>query len=296
MKKLEISKIVILLITTISFQSCIADLRTSLIKNEPATEENIQHGKNILEKAWIAQGFDKFEQHSVYTFRGTDNWQGIMGKMGKLWPDSQTTMSFKYEVGTFNGQIQFEDGKRAGDIVGFQNWNYYEATNGGEPIFQETDKRIGFGLPAFQYFTEMISRLRKAPIIRYAGENEMRNQKYDLVFCTWNAEKPHDEADQYVAWVNKNTGILDFVQFTIRENYLRAPGYKSMYGGIEFSDLREIDGSLVAFEQSIYMLGLKNNKEKYLHQLTISDFEFDNFNEQYLEIDTNIAKGGDFKE
>lgn len=284
----------ILIIVSLSFQGCMADLRTKLIKKEGLTVENELKGKAILADALRKQGFDKMENHEVYSFHGKDTWKGILGSIGKIWPEKKSELDFKYQVGTFDGQVSFADGKKSGAIAGLQNWNYYEVNNEQDTVFTKPNQRIRFGIAAYQYFTEMISRLNKAPIISYAGENELRGIKYDLVFCTWHTDKPHKEADQYIAWINQETGLMDFTQYTIRENYLKAPGGSAVYGGVEFSDFRSIDGILIAHEQSAYTFNLKK-KKKYLHQMIISDFEFDGFNLEDLRLDKEIEKGGDFK-
>jgi hypothetical protein len=294
--KNQIIKISGLLIFSFLFlQSCMADLRTKVIKKEGITIENTKKGKAILDRAWKAQGFDKIENHQVYSFKGKDTWKGMLGRMGKVWPDRKTEMNFKYEVGTFDGQVAFLDGKRNGEVAGLQNWNYYEIDDKDQTQFLKPNKRIKFGLAAYQYFTEMIDRLRSAPIISYAGEKEFKGKKYDLVFVTWNTEKPHQEADQYIAWINKETGLMDYTQYTLRESYLNAPGSKAIVGAVEYGDFREVDGVLIPHEHTVYGFKLKKKKKKNLHQLIIADFKFDNFDVEELRLDKNLAKGGDFK-
>lgn len=284
----------ILLLSSFFLQGCMADIRTNLVKKEGITTENTNKGKALLEKAWKAQGFDKIANHQVYSFIGNDTWKGMLGKVGKVWPESKSELEFKFQVGTFDGQVSFLDGKRSGDIAGLQNWNYYEISD-NNTSFMDTNKRIEFGLTAYQYFTEMVSRLKNAPIISYAGKEEFRGKKYDLVFCTWHSDKPHKGADQYIAWINKETGLMDFTQYTLRENYLKAPGGGAVYGGVEYSDFRNIDGVLISHEHTVYTFGLNKNKNKNLHQLIISDFKFDNFDIEDLRLDKDIELGGDFK-
>lgn len=277
------------------FQSCMADLRTKVIKKEGITIKNTNKGKAILDRAWKAQGFDKIENHQVYSYKGKDTWKGMMGQMGKVWPERKSEMDFKYQVGTFDGQVTFLDGKRKGEKAGLQNWNYYEISEENETQFRKPNKRIKFGLAAFQYFGEMIDRLRSAPIISYAGEKEFKGKKYDLVFVTWNTEKPHKEADQYIAWINKSTSLMEYTQYTIRDSYLKMPGSRAVAGAVEYGDFRNIDGILVSFEHIVYGFNVKKKKKKNLHQLVISEFQFDDFDEEELRLDKNIAKGGDFK-
>lgn len=277
------------------FQSCASDIRTPLIKKEGIKTENVKRGKDILNRAWKFQGLDKLQDHKTYSFLAEDTWKGAMGRFSKVWPDDTLNMEFKYKTGTFEGQVAFIDGSRKGEKVGLQNWNYYEIDSNKDTVFQEPNPKIKFGIAAFQYFGEMLDRLRQAPIISYAGEGELRGQKYDLVFCTWNKPEPHKEADQYIAWVNQSTGLMEFTQYTVREDILNMPGSKAAYGGVEFSNFKKVDGILIPFVHTVYVFKLKEKQEKNLHQLVIKSFEFDSFEPSELEVDPSLAKGGNFK-
>lgn len=289
---------VLILISTV-FQSCgLADLRTKTIKKEGITVQNTEKGKQLLENAWKAQGFDKLKNHEVYSYHAHDTWKGLLGRMGKIWPNLESELEFKYRTESFDGQVHFIDGKKAGNYAGLQNWNYYEI-NKNDTIFKDKaldkNKRKVFGIAAFQYFTEMIDRLKQAPIISYAGENKFRGQHYDLVLCTWEKVEPHMEHDQYLAWINKETGLMDFTQYTLRETYLKPPGYKVIGGAVEFADFKEVDGVLIPHKQYIYAIKLRKNPKRNLHKLIISDFKFDNFDPEDLILDKTIEVGGDYK-
>lgn len=286
-------------VATMFLQSCgMYDLRTMPIKKEGITVENTEKGKLILEKAWKLQGLDQLSNYEVYSFNGVDTWKGMLGKMGQIWPEMKAEIGFSYRIGTFDGRVEFMDGVQKGDIAGLQNWNYYEIS-GDQISFKDKDlkenRRKVFGVAAFQYFTEMVDRLKNAPIISYAGEKEKRGQQYDLVFCTWGTEKPHDEHDQYLLWINKKTGILDFAQFTIRESYMKPPGYKLLGGAIEYADYRSVDGVMIAHEQLIYAMNIKKKQDKFLHRMLVSDFKFDGFNLEELKVNKELVDGGDFK-
>lgn len=298
MKTENIKFIGLLIIVSTMVQGCMYDLRTKSIKKEGISVDNIEKGKALLEKAWRKQGYDKLKDFEVYAFHGTDTWRGMLGKMGGIWPDAKTELDFKYQIGSFNGQVTFADGERKGDAVGLQNWHYYEISQ-GDTIFkglkEKSAESMVFGISAFQYFGEMIDRIKNAPIISYAGEGEMRGKHYDLVFCTWGNEAPHIEHDQYLAWINKETGLLDFTQYTIRDSYLRPPGYKMLGGGIEFTDFRMVNGIMIPHEHIVYAVKLNKNQKRNLHRLIISDFKFNDFAPNDLEIDKQIKPGGDFK-
>lgn len=288
-----LTKLTLLASTLLLIIGCRSDIRTKLVKTEGLSEENVAKGKALLHAAWKAQGLDKLTEHTVYSYHGYDEWKGFLGTVGKLWPEKKAHMDFKYEIGTFDGQLQYTSGKKKGLKQGLQNWNYYEID--GDTTFMKPNSRVQFGLSAFQYFVEMADRLKNAPIIVYAGEDEMRGQTYDLVFCTWNSLKTDRNIDQYMAWINKETGLIDFTQYTIRENFLNMPGAKIFYGGIEYTNLKSIDGILIPHTQNVYAFNLKTNQKRFVHKLEVTDFKFDTFPLDDLKIDKTIAKSGDFK-
>ena len=287
-------QITIIVSSLVFLVGCKSDIRTTLVKKEGQNTTLETKGKALLKSAWEVQGFNNLKNHNVYSFSGHDEWKGLMASVGKLWPDKVMDINFKYQLGTFDGQLQYTSGKHKGEIKGLQNWNYYEIEN-KDTTFTKPHSKVQFGLSAFQYFTELVDRLQKAPIILYAGEKDLRGQTYDLVFCTWNSLKPNNDADQYVAWINKKTGLLEFTQYTIRENYLKLPGAKIFYGGVEFSDFKSINGIQIPHTQSIYAFNLKTNEKRFLHRLTISNFAFDNFPLNDLKLNKSLTESGDFK-
>lgn len=267
--------------SAILFQSCLHDVRPKMLKREGITQENTSKGKQILDQVWKKQGGDKLAQHMVYSFQGFDTWKDSrLGKIGKLWPDYETTLEFKFQVDTLDGQLTFMDGERKGTTAGIYNSNYYEI-NKGIPEFQDkTDKsnrRAVFGLSHIQYFFELLGRLRQAPIISYAGSEAFNGKQYELVFCTWGKAKPHQEHDQYLLWINKKTGLLDYAEYSVREPHVKPPGYKMIGGNIEYTDYREIDGVWISHDQIVYPIKKKTDQNKFIHRLKISDFQFDDF-------------------
>lgn len=253
----------------------LVDLQTKTLKKEGLQDAKIAEGKALLEKAWQAQGMDKLENYTTYRVVAEDHWKGLLGRAGKVWPNLRTDLQFDYAINTFDSRVQFLDGKKAGTLAGLQSWQYYEKEPDGELVFlDKTDKNIRFGLAAFQYFFELSDRLRRAPIITAIEPAEREGKTYDRVFVTWQTTRAHIENDQYRVWINRDTGLIDFAEFTVRDTPLKAPGSKAFYGSIHFDDYRDINGVHIPFEQFIFINGLKKDR-KYLHKLTVTDFQFD---------------------
>ena len=249
-----------------------------------------------MQTAWKKQGMDKFMEHETYQVTAEDHWKGMLGRMGKLWPDNRSVIQQKIVVGTFDASVQFLDGKKEGLITGQQTWNYYEKENKtAEPVFMKKNKRKSFGMSACQYFFELSDRLLKAPIISYAGQKEFNGKQYDLVFATWEKAKQHKEHDQYILYINKATGLIEYCKFTLRDNYLKTPGSGIVYSSIQFSDLKEIDGAMIPMTQYIYFLNPKKKTKKYLHRLQVQDFKFGAFDKSELYPNKDIKKIGNSK-
>lgn len=272
--------------------ACLSTVSTKTVKREGLKNE--KKGHEILTEAWETQGMNLLHTHQTYHVKGHDQWKGMLGKIGKVWPENESNIELKYAVGSFDGQVTFLDGKREGLVAGLQSWQYYEQEKGKELEFKKKQNaRITFGISAYQYFFELLDRLKQAPIVVYGGEKEFKGNSYDLVFVTWEKLKTHKEHDQYCLWINKKTKVLDYAEYTLHDTYL--PGGSMIPGAIEFADYKKVDGILIPFTQYIYAAGVKKKQEKYLHKLSVSSFEFDSFNDSLLYPNKTIEKIGDSK-
>lgn len=289
------STIIISIISGILLTGCMANIQPKLVKKNPNSEKLEKKGKAILKKAHDAHGVDNLLRHDVYQFVTIDDWKGPLAGMGKLWPEKNTKMEFKYAINTFDARVKFLSGSRINQSVGLQSWKFYEGEGDSTNFNVEHDERLTFGLAAFQYFSELTGRLENAEIIRYGGEKEFKNVKYDLVFVTWKQEDAHKEFDQYLLYINKTTNLIDYATYTIRDNYLHLPGTKIFYGTIGFSNFKDVDGYKVPFTQSIFLFGPKKQNSKYLHQLNIESFSFDEFEKEELYPRKDLQAVGDKK-
>jgi hypothetical protein len=290
-----LKKIALLILISITLQSCMADMRTVMIKREGITPMNESKGKTIIKNTWEKHGFAKLANHKVYSLIADDTWKGMMGKMGKPWPDAKSKLKLKYAINTFDSQVEFMDGRKENSIAGLQSWQYYEQEQQKGIEFIEYNKRIAFGLSAYQYFFEMLDRLKRAPIISYAGEKKFNDTLYDLIFITWQDPEPHMGHDQYLLWINKDTQLLEYAVYSLRENYLKMPGYKAFYGSIKFDDYKNIDGILIPHKQTVFLNEPSKKDKRHLHQLIVKDFKFDDFDINELYPNPEIAKIGDKK-
>ncbi|MFT6965707.1 MAG: hypothetical protein ACJAT1_000915 [Marivirga sp.] len=295
-KLIILSGITLLVIMFIVMLTYSVDLMPDSLQGDKNAVENEAKGKEIMRKAWVAHGIDSLYAHEVYELTAVDDWKGPMAGMGKLWPQKNTKLQLKYVPNTFDAQLTFLDGETKGMKAGLQAWQYYEKQVNGEIDFDvQNNTKYRFGMAAFQYFIELCGRLNKAEYIRYAGEKEFNGKQYDLVFATWGALKGHPAHDQYLLYINQENNMLEYVSFTVRDNYLDMPGSGIFYGSAAYSDIRNVDGFQVPFTISLFMNGPSIDNNDYLHQLKLSTFSFDGFDQSELYPNQGLKPIGDSK-
>jgi hypothetical protein len=287
---LKVFRVISSICITFLLGSCYSSVATRLVKSEGLG--NQIKGKNILQIAWTAQGMDLMQEHEVYSVKMNDHWRGLTGKIGTMWPDNDIDLSLKFAVGTFDGQVEFLSGKRKGDKVGLQSWELYEIDNDSVVFAKKNDKKLVFALTATQYFMELVGRLKNAELVTYAGEKKFNGKVYDLVFVTWGKIRKHKKDDQYLLWINKETGLLEYCEYTVRD--ISFPG--SLFTAcIAYSDFRDIEGVKIPFKQYVFNGGPNTNLDKYLHRFALRSFTFDSFPKKELYPNGNMERLGDAK-
>ncbi|WP_055443090.1 hypothetical protein [Lacinutrix himadriensis] len=293
-KSLKIILVIFLVLLTFILISTfwVADLRTPEIKNNTQTEAQITHAKTLLKNAIKKQGMDKISDYTTYTMEATDHWAGMLGKIGNPYRWNGDKMALRFSVGDFDGQIEVLEGNQKGFKAGIQSWDYYESTDNAFNTNVTDNAGLTFITAALHYFIEIGNRLDTAPFIRYAGTAELKGKQIEKVFVSWGNAATKDY-DQYVVWVGKESGLIEALTFTTRDNYKPTPAF--MYGSLHFDDYRNIDGILIPFKQTAQIGEPSNDITNYVHQLLISDFKWNSFPLEDLRPFKNIPSIGNDK-
>ncbi len=279
-------------IAALTLQSCkMADLRTAYLEEQGGSSALAQKGRAILEQAAARHGYQKLLTFETFELIGKDEWAGLLGSFGNPWPVNNERMRLQFAVNSFDSRMEILEGDDTGLIWGLQSWQTYMHEPGDSLRFEENEG-IGFALAAYSYFLESPGRLLKAPIIYYAGEKEFEGQLYDQVFVTWESLSANDKFDQYLLWINRSSGRMELINFTVRENYQPAP--PNWYGSIRYSDYRAIAGVEIPHVLTI-QLNAEDDLDSYIHRLTVESFSFDGFPKALLYPDRSLGFVGDSK-
>lgn len=276
------------------FTSCATiDLRTDYaLQNNTKKEED--KGKLLLENAVKTMGYDKFKNVNTYQADVVFKWRmpWTMMPMNSLPGSKNKQIQFKFTTNSFDGQVTYLEGRKKGKTYGLQSWQGYlkEAPN---TLKKKDSKRYDWALPTFHYILESPMRILGADIIRYAGETTYENKQYDLVYATWGQDAPHKEHDQWLVYINKETGIIDLSQVTINDFFLPVPNAIKAGTVLFERSLSEVGTQLP--DLITIQLGKPKQQKKHVYTLTFSNYQFDNFEDAVLYPFTNIEKIGDSK-
>ncbi|WP_435624287.1 hypothetical protein [Flagellimonas sp.] len=279
----------IIILLAILFQSCkIADLRTSAVHPDLPNREN--KAIELIEGLITKYGLDKLEDAETYSILATDNWKGLYALVNPF-PRDNELMEMRFRPNSFDGQFNYLEGRNK-TIYGIQSFQHYRIKETGIVKFRKK-KSITFALPAIQYFFELPLRLKNAPILKYAGVQIVEGRTYDLVFATWEKTKPHKEHDQYLLYIDRDSGELSFANYTVRGMYLPTP--RNIYGSIRFEELKR-NSDNINYPGKLYIqLNKLKKPQRALHIVTIEDLEIDSFPLSTLYPDKSIKFQGDSK-
>lgn len=201
----------------------LADLRQDTLLEEAThiAPPSRQKGSEILARMLETHGGkEAFDSLRTMCAEVEDTWPSwFMRKVVVPWRVDPQRFRLCMQPGRDNSQLTFLDGPDRGEVWGIQHWATYTLdTARAQPHF-EGDEAIWFWLPTVQYFIEAAFRLHEAQYMGYAGEREYDGRIHDGVFLTWESVEPSRRMDQYVAWVERETGRLGLLEYTVRDMF-----------------------------------------------------------------------------
>ena len=275
--------ITLLGIITLGMFSCKAvDIRTQEVK----TAFDQQRGKKVLLQMSEAHALNEWSKVQTYSFDMKDEFYGIMGKLGNPFPRNTADFEFQAIPYTFTSKAKFQDEKWGNKIWGIQSWKTYSGI-AGQPVkfHKKNDKNIEFWLPTYQYFIELPLRIFEADVISYAGERELDGKNYDLVFASWKTDDPQKDIDQYILWIEKESHLLRFIQYTVRD---QSPLIQAT---LQYKTYSKENGIvLIPTEMDVNLSG--PNENKILHRMTVENIELNSVDKATLLINPDLGTKG----
>ncbi len=278
----SILKILIITLIAVGMQSCKSvDLRTDVVLNNPNSNE--QKGKQLLEKAVKTMGYDKLTDAQVYETTAQFNWKGVWltMPMNALPGNNNKDLKFRFATNSFDGQVEYLEGRKKGTIQGLQSWEGYKTEVDSDYLKQHEHDRYIWGLATYHYLLEAPYRvLNECDIIRYAGEKSFQGKNFDLVYATWGTEAPNKKYDRWLMYINKETGFIDMLEVTINDFFLPMP--KGIQHATVHVEREKTSIGTYMPNNVIIQLKSPKKKENKVYSFALRDYKFDTFSKETL--------------
>ena len=219
------------------------DIRPEYL-GDKISEADYAKGKALMEEMqtayggldnWLAFGEGSYEQVADWY----DNPLGIAG-----WDELPQSFHMKSFLGTDNSELKLLNGKNKGQIWGTEAGKTYKLLNNGEKEYVPNDK-YQHKMIFKNYWFQFPFRIGEAPIVAYAGEAQVEDKAYDLLYVTWGSEAPNRTYDQYVLYLNKKTRYVEWLHFTLRDKV------NFIHIAAQFADFKSINGIVSPFTQYV---------------------------------------------
>lgn len=252
---------------------CLADVRPEALRNSSETGA-AEAGRELLRAAMEKAGLRAWQKYTTATVEVDDTWNGIGALIGP-WPENPQKYRQDFLLGTFTSRVELLSGSKRGTVYGMQNWKNYTTAGAGTAPEYEENADMFFLLPTLQYFFEFPFRIDSADTIVAAGERTLHGVSYDLVFATWGGLQPDDRVDQYLIYIDHETGLIRKLRYTVRES-------GSFFAGtMHYDDFRSTGGVLMPHRQTITLDAPEDIDsaqdvfEDNLHDMIIASMKFD---------------------
>lgn len=238
------------LVLALFFVGCgLSDIRPDTMVESGYTEADVSKGREVLRTMMEAHGgLEAWRAHRTAQVELTDTWHSaVVSAAVSPWPENGQLVRQTLLLGSETSRLVFVGGDEDGNAWGIQNWITYTAQSDKNPTFEE-NSAITFWLPTVQYFIEAPFRLHEADVVVWAGEEKDAGKTYDKVFLSWGTDAPQDTIDQYMAWVDQETGRLAYLEYTVRDmtdftvGMMRYQDYKTIQGIQVAHTMRVVDG------------------------------------------------------
>ncbi len=230
---------VVTLMTLVS--ACTADLRPDAIRENGIKSNSEERGRKLLRELPEAHGgLAAWRDHGNARVVLRDEWPSWVTRTAAMpWFENNQLLEVTIRLGQDDGRVRFAEAPNKDLEWGLQDWTTYTVSPDGELRFED-DETIRFWVPTVGYFFEAPFRLWEADVVSWIGEEKVDGRTYDKVFLSWGKAEPQATIDQYVAWIDRETGRLGFLAYTVRDIM------QSVEGFMRYTNYEQIDGIWVA--------------------------------------------------
>jgi hypothetical protein len=210
----------------------------------------------------IKVAFEKNRKSNSVTaieLSGVDFWKSRF-----VWlftPCTETLQEFQAILHSETEDIHyvFKNGRKKGLAIGIKDKKEYDVED-KELEYSSSYRTLSYLRPMFNYMYWSF-RITNQKYKSYLGEELVDTDVYHKVYLS-NSKETSEVENQYIVYIHKEKGTIDYIQFTLRELFT------SYQGVIRYKSYREVNGVWLPFEIEV---GDSLASKKYIHKLVFSN-------------------------
>ncbi|MEM7136758.1 MAG: hypothetical protein AAF500_09285 [Myxococcota bacterium] len=169
-----------------------------------------------LEEVRAAHGASAWENYGVMEVAFDDDWPFWLTRTAlSPWDVPEQQLRAKLLRRSWTTEMTLLNGDQPGKRWGVQSWKTWTAPPSGVASF-EPSWVIRTMVPGLRYFLELPLAQDTATLVQDAGEVTVGDETYERLYVTWRRASPQRDLDQYVLWIEPDSGLVERVDFTIR--------------------------------------------------------------------------------
>ncbi len=262
MKKIPLS--ILLILTSIIFSCKLADLRPSLLLNTGINPELNKKAITVISNPSdvnLKPGDWKNYKQIQFTLR--DVWHSKVVRFFTPIKESDQRMKVFLDFEKNTMEIELLNGVNKGLILGIAKKDAYQISDETGKVFTGDDE-VRVYLESLRLYLMLVWKPKDFEIKQYAGEVNTMGKDYETVYLTSVQVEATPDTDQYLAYYEKDSGALEWMEFTYRDLF-------SWYRGVlKFGFYENWEG--LYFPRRITILD-KFNAEDFVHEIRIERIE-----------------------
>ncbi|WCL49334.1 LBF_0142 family lipoprotein [Leptospira sp. GIMC2001] len=254
-----------LFITFLQISCAIADLRTDLLINGDVPADIQKKARDLLSDP-IDPSLSplKWSKVEALEFYMVDYWNSSLVRFFTPVPEPVQAMKVRLSLNNTNMDITFTDGSQRGKIYGLENGEPFVIEDASGKVFIK-DSEVKVYLESLRLYLLLPTMLHKYESLAYLGEIGLGDHFYHEIFATNGSFEISENHDQYISYTRKDTGAIEFIQFTYRDVF------DSYRGVIHYENYTLVDGKSIPMKIAITNSLLD---EDFVHQFQIGSIQF----------------------
>jgi hypothetical protein len=256
--------LLLIILTLISFSCKLADLRPAVLANTGLNPDlNKKALTLILNPSEQNLRPGDWKNYKQLQFTLKDVWHSKTVRFFTPIKETEQRMKVFLDFEKNAMEIEMLNGINKGLYLGIAKKDAYQISPDTGKVFTGDDE-VRVYLESLRLYLMLVWKPKDFEIVQYAGDAKILGKEYETVYLTSIQVEATPDTDQYLAYYEKQSGALEWIEFTYRELF-------SWYKGIlKFGYYEDWEGKL--FPRRITILD-KFNDEDFIHEIRIERIE-----------------------